>query len=65
MHTLEQVGHALRSRLGADEIPKLINTRVFLRTGVNLMDVKSVHNTDSAMITKVVGTLRELGHPLT
>jgi hypothetical protein len=64
LHTLQDVRRALHTRLGSDEIPKLVNTRVFLRTGVNLAEIKPAQNADTGLVAKVVGALRDFGHPL-
>lgn len=64
MHTLQDVRRALHARTGAEEIPRLVNTRVFLRTGVNLSEIKPAQNADAALVAKVVGALRDFGHPL-
>ncbi len=64
MHTLHDVRRAFHARTGAEEIPKLVNTRIFLRTGVNLMDIKPAQNHDTVLVAKVVTALRDFGHPL-
>lgn len=64
MQTLQDVRRALHARTGAAEIPKLVNTRIFLRTGVNLMDIKPAQNADAGLVAKVVGALSDFGHPL-
>ena len=65
MQTLEEVRRKLRTHLGAEEVPKLVNTRVFLRTGVNLTQPAPHQNADAALVTKVVTALREFGYPIT
>lgn len=64
MQTLDEVGRALRTRLGTDDIPKVVNTRVFLRTGVNLTEIKQTQNTNPALVTRVVGALADFGYSL-
>ena len=64
MRTLDDVQRALRERIGSDDAMKLVTTRVFLRTGVNLKQVKPEQNADAAVIAKVVGALAAFGHSL-
>ena len=64
LQTLQDVRRALHARTGTEEIPKLVNTRVFLRTGVNLMDIKPAQNSDAGLVAKVVTALSDFGHPL-
>lgn len=65
LQTLDDVQRALRERVGSDDAMKLVTTRVFLRTGVNLKQVKPEQNADVAVVTKVIGALAAFGHPLT
>ena len=65
MRTLDDVQRALRARVGSDDALKLVTTRVFLRTGVNLRQVRPEQNADVALVTKVVGALATFGHALT
>jgi len=64
LRTLDDVQRALRARVGNDDAMKLVTTRVFLRTGVNLKQVRPDQNADSAVIAKVIGALAAFGHPL-
>ena len=65
LRTLDDVQRALRSRVGNDDALKLVTTRVFLRTGVNLRQVRPEQNADAALVTRVLGALVAFGHPLT
>jgi|1185.fasta_scaffold411453_1 hypothetical protein len=65
MRTLDDVQRALRARVGSDDAMKLVTTRVFLRTGVNLKQVRPEQNANAAVVTKVMGALAAVGHPLT
>lgn len=65
LRTLDDVQRALRARVGTDDALKLVATRVFLRTGVNLKQVRPDQNDDAAVVTKVIGALASFGHPLT
>jgi hypothetical protein len=64
VRSLDDVQRALRERIGSDDAMKLVTTRVFLRTGVNLKQVKPEQNADAAVIAKVVGALAAFGHSL-
>lgn len=65
MRTLDDVHRALRTRVGSDDALKLVTTRVFLRTGVNLKQIRPDQNVNAAMVTKVIGALAAVGHSLT
>ena len=65
MRTLDDVHRALRARVGSDDALKLVTTRVFLRTGVNLRQVRPEQNADTALVSKVIGALDAFGHSLT
>ena len=64
VRTLDDVQRALRERIGSDDAIKLVTTRVFLRTGVNLKQVKPEQNADATVVAKVVGALAAFGHSL-
>jgi len=64
LRTLDDVQRALRTRVGSDDAMKLVTTRVFLRTGVNLKQVRPEQNADAAVVTKVIGALADFGHSL-
>ena len=65
MRTLDEVQRALRARVGSDDAMKLVTTRVFLPTGVNLKQVRPEQNANAAVVTKVIGALAAVGHSLT
>jgi hypothetical protein len=64
LRTLDDVQRALRTRVGSDDAMKLVTTRVFLRTGVNLKQIRPEQNTNDAVVTKVIGALAAVGHSL-
>jgi hypothetical protein len=64
LRTLDDVQRALRTRVGSDDAMKLVTTRVFLRTGVNLKQIRPEQNDNVAMVTKVIGALAAVGHSL-
>ena len=43
---------------------KLVTTRVFLRTGVNLKQIRPDQNANDAVVMKVIGALAAVGHTL-
>ena len=65
LRTLDDVHRALRARVGSDDAMKLVTTRVFLRTGVNLKQFRPEQNANAAVVTKVIGALAAVGHSLT
>ena len=64
VNSLEEVQSAFRARVPNDVLRGLINTRVFLRTGVNLKEVDAKQNMDSELVTTVLRTLDEFGYNL-
>ena len=64
MKSLDDVQRALRTRVRSDDALKLLTTRVFLRTGVNLKQVRPEQNTDSVVVARVISALAAFGHPL-
>lgn len=64
MKSLDDVQRALRTRVSSDDALKLLTTRVFLRTGVNLKQVRPEQNTDSVVVARVIGALAAFGHPI-
>jgi hypothetical protein len=64
LRTLDDVQRALRTRVGSDDAMKLVTTRVFLRTGVNLKQIRPEQNDNAAVVTKVIGALAAVGHSL-
>ena len=64
LRTLDDVQRALRTRVGSDDAMKLVTTRVFLRTGVNLKQIRPDQNANDAVVMKVIGALAAVGHSL-
>ena len=64
LRTLDDVQRALRTRVGSDDAMKLVTTRVFLRTGVNLKQIRPEQNDNAAVVTKVIGALAAVGHSI-
>jgi hypothetical protein len=64
MESLQAVGEALRTKLKTDVCFKLVRTRVFLRTGIDLDDIRREQDRDASLVTKVLGALSECGHRL-
>ena len=55
---------ALLARLPDEGMLSLLNARIILRTGVNLVAPKSSHVHDPASVSKVLVALREMGFEL-
>ena len=64
VNSLEEVQHAFRARVPNDVLRGLINTRIFLRTGVNLKAVEKDQNADVELVTTVLRALEEFGYNL-
>ena len=65
VNSLEEVQQAFRVRVPNDVLRGLINTRIFLRTGVNLKAVEKEQNADLELVTTVLRALDEFGYNLT
>ena len=61
---LQSIRDALRRRLKTEVTFKLVRTRVFLRTGIDLDSILPAQNHDAVVVAKVLGALRECGHVL-
>jgi hypothetical protein len=64
VNSLEEVQEAFRARVPNDTLRGLVNTRVFLRTGVNLKAVEQKQNTDRELVQTVLVALSEFGYNL-
>lgn len=65
LSTIPEVLDGLQRQLGPNNLSLgAVLTRVMLRTGVNLRDPRPDQVRDAALVTKVVGVLADLGHPL-
>ena len=64
VETLSAIGAALRRKVRSDVSFKLVRTRVFIRTGIDLDAVDRRQDSDPAAVTKVLDALRECGHAL-
>lgn len=62
MKTLEEIRHALCQHAGSEVVFGMINTRLVLRTGVNLRAIKPEADRDAATVQKVLAALREFGY---
>jgi hypothetical protein len=62
--SLEEVFVTLQRQLHNDLALRPLCTRVMLRTGVNLRELRPDQVADSALLGKVVSTLSEMGYPL-
>ena len=64
MGNLNDVQRALRAQLPTDDMLKLVSTRVFLKTGVNLAMIKPEQNADPTAVMKVTTALAALGYAI-
>jgi hypothetical protein len=58
---LERIRSGLLAQLGSDSKFSFVNTRLILKTGINLRDYKPQEARDPAVVAKVVGALAEQG----
>jgi hypothetical protein len=61
---LEEVLPSLQRQMQNDLALRPLCTRVMLRTGVNLRELRPDQLHDTSLLSKVVGTLSEMGYPL-
>ncbi len=59
--SLEQVRRTLRLTVNNPSLFSLINTRLILRTGLDLAEIKPADNTNRDSIEKVVSALTAMG----
>ncbi|MDQ3266862.1 MAG: hypothetical protein M3Y59_24955 [Myxococcota bacterium] len=62
MKTLNQIQRTLLSALGSQAMFSLVNTRLILRTGVDLASIAPAQDVDAALVTKVLGALQAMGY---
>ncbi len=60
--SLETVRLAFARRIADEVLRDLVNTRVFLRTGVNLKQIRPDQLRDPLLIAQVLEALREFGY---
>jgi hypothetical protein len=64
METLDGIKRVLSTTLNNPSLFSLINTRLMLRTGVDLAAIKATDNRDPSAISKVLGALQAMGYQL-
>lgn len=64
LHNLADVRAALKSKLSDESKLSMLNARVILRTGVNLMQPKPSQMHDPKGVSQVLMVLREMGFEL-
>ena len=64
MRTLSDVHRALNTKLGKEDIVRLVTTRVFLRTGVNLRQIRQEQDADQKVVASVISALDGMGYSL-
>lgn len=61
VNSLQQVSTTLKAALASDALFGLINTRLTLRTGVDLTRFSPQEDVDAALVARVLETLATLG----
>ncbi len=61
---MDEVRRALLGLAGDEARFSLLNSRVILRTGLNLSDIKPTQRHDVVAIAKVMSALKEMGYDL-
>lgn len=64
LRDLDGVRSALTTCLDNDMAFNAVNTRIVLRTGVNLKAIRPDQRTNETLIAKVVDTIAEMGYRL-
>jgi hypothetical protein len=64
MQSLEEVKRSLSASLSSQALFSLINTRIILRTGVDLGEIKQAENRNPDSVAKVVTALSAMGYQL-
>ncbi len=62
--SLDGIKRELSSTLENNSLFMLINTRLILRTGVDLGSIRPAENRDSTAVAKVLSALSAMGYPL-
>ena len=62
MITLEQIKSILSTNLGSPAMFSLVNTRLILRTGVDLAEISQTDNANRDSIAKVLKALEAMGY---
>ncbi len=62
MKSLSQIQRTLLSALGSQAMFSLVNTRLILRTGVDLASIVPAQDADAALVTKVLTALQAMGY---
>lgn len=62
MKSLSQIQRTLLSALGSQAMFSLVNTRLILRTGVDLASIAPAQDADVALVTKVLTALQAMGY---
>jgi len=64
MHSLEQVRQTLSAMLNNQILFSLVNTRIILRTGVDLVAIKAEEDRNPESVAKVLAALKAMGYGL-
>lgn len=65
MDSLQQIGATLKVALGSPAMFSLVNTRLMLRTGVDLGSIQPKQDGDAALVSKVLMELKAMGYSVT
>ncbi len=64
LDTLDGIKRVLSTTLNNPSLFSLINTRLMLRTGVDLASIKPADNRNPTAVSKVLGALQAMGYQL-
>lgn len=62
MNSLKEIETTLRAALGSDSMFGLVNTRVTLKTGVDLNGITALDDRNTGKVGKVIAALESLGY---
>lgn len=61
MKSLNEIQTTLSAALGSEALVQLVNTRITLRTGVDLRTIQNQDNLNPELVAKVIEALTALG----
>lgn len=62
MNSLKEIETTLRAALGSESMFGLVNTRITLKTGVDLNGIKAFDDRNTEKVGKVIAALESLGY---
>ncbi|HZH04873.1 MAG TPA: hypothetical protein VEY30_13895 [Myxococcaceae bacterium] len=63
--SLEQVKRALNALVKDEQLFMLVNTRLALRTGIDLRNITAEQNSNPDLLLTALVTLKAMGYPVT